>query len=274
MMELFSLENHFYHGSVRRYVALFGNIFSNIHIKRKSSDETREDVIKVPIRYGAGNMYLKVAQDATRETNQISKILPAMSYQIDNIYKDINRKTNPMNRIQNATYKSNLSGGETRQFQLNRIPYNFIFELVIRAKNTDDILQIVEQIIPSFDGNLSVSISDTTGVLTEQDIIISLQEITMEDNYSDEMQSRLIEWKITFELKGHLYKRTQTGLIIREIDLMAGPSIDDMTLIETISEQIPLQDEQVINSAFTALMGSIPSTPVKKITRTKKKKVE
>jgi hypothetical protein len=214
---LFGENNYFYHASVRRYVSLFGTLFTDIFIKRKSDDGTKEETIKVPIKYGNGNMYLKVAQDQTRDTKQIARTLPAIAFELENLYKDVSRKTNPMNRIQNV----NLDANGTRDWQFNRIPYNFLFALTIRTKNTDDMLQIVEQIVPAFDGNLSVSIMDTTGVIVEQDIIISLEEISIQDNFDDEMQSRLIEYKITFELRGYLYKRTQNSLTLKEVDIQA-----------------------------------------------------
>lgn len=271
-MQLFGLDNYFYHGSVRRYVALFGSLFTDLHIKRVATDGSgKEEVIKVPIRYGNGNMYLKVPQDGSRETKTVGRVLPAMAFQLDNIYKDVNRKTNPMNRIQHPTFVNDPTGPETRQFQLNRVPYNFIFDLEVRTKNSDDMLQIVEQIIPAFDGNLSVTIEDTTGLPLEQDIIIVLNEVSMEDNFDEEMQSRLVEWKLTFEVKGHLYKRTQSGLIIKEVDLYSGNTIENMTLLEIVNEQGDIQDEQNILSKLTQAMAVLPASPVKKVTRRKRK---
>lgn len=236
---IFGLDNFFYHASVRRYVALFGTIFSDIYIQRTSADGTKQDTIKIPIQYAAGNMYLKASQDPElREQKQISRILPAMAFNLENIYKDVSRKTNPMNRIVNTT----LDSSGQKQFQFNRIPYNFLFDLTIRTKNMDDMLQIVEQVIPAFDGNLSVTIQDTTGVAVDQDIIISVEEIDMKDDYDEEMQTRLIEYKITFELKGYLYKRTQNSLVIREIDIQKA-LWPDAYVIETdaVTDQTPIQ---------------------------------
>lgn len=254
-MELFGRDKHFYHGSVRRYVALFGSLFSNLYIVRES--ETKEEYIKVPIRYGTGNMYLKVPQDKSRENQQISRVLPAMAFELENIYKDVNRKTNPMNRIQASTFMAHADM-DTKAFQFNRVPYNFIFKLMIRTKNSDDMMQIAEQIIPAFDGNLSVTIADTTGVDVEQDIIISIQELDIEDNYDNEMQSRLVEWTITFEVRGFLYKRTLVSPIIREIDLQEIDGWGNVVSSETIDDQGDIQDEQLILSDFTQILESLP----------------
>lgn len=240
---IFGLDQYFYHASVRRYVALFGTIFSDLYIKRTSGDGNSEDTIKVPIQYASGNMYLKAAQSVQiRENKQISRILPSMAYSLQNIYKDISRKTNPMNRLKGASFDAN----NQKQFQYNRIPYNLLFDLIIRTKNTDDMLQLVEQIVPAFDGNLSVTIQDSTGVEVEQDIVISLEEISMSDDFDEEMQARLIEYKITFELKGYLYKRTQTGLVVKDIDLQFA-SMDDPSIVydgESYTEKYPIQAEQ------------------------------
>jgi hypothetical protein len=267
MNNLFGLDRHFYNGSIRRYVALFGSIFEEIYIKRKSDDGTREDTVKVPIRYGPGNMYLKVPQDEGREVTKHSRILPAMGFKLDNMFKDVSRKTNPMNRINQAGFDENGKRG----VQFNRIPYNFIFELLIRTKNSDDMLQIVEQIVPAFDGNLSATIQDVNSVSIEQDIIITLQEISMEDNFEDEMQGRIIEYKITFELKGFLYKNTNSVYVVKEVDILGAFDSGSDIEPEIIIDNGPITDQQDITSDLNDVMNSIPTTPVKKVGRGKRK---
>jgi hypothetical protein len=259
MNKIFGSENYFYHASVRRYINLFGSLFTDLQIKRKSDDGKKEDTITVPIRYGVGNMYMKAPQTVEgRELKQVSRVLPAMAFKLDNLYKDVNRKTNSMNRIKHPTF--DVDSGT--KFQFNRVPYNFIFELIIRTKNSDDMMQIVEQIIPAFDGNLSVTIEDTTGVPVEQDIIISIDEVAMEDNFDDEMQSRLLEYKITFELRGFLYKRTQNSLVVKEIDLQVGYADDAMLDVFTVDDQYPITEEQNVLSKLTEVMGGMPSIDV------------
>ena len=161
-----------------------------------------------------------------------------------------------MNRLVNVTYDA--SGN--RNWQFNRIPYNFLFALTIRTKNTDDMLQIVEQIVPAFDGNLSVTIEDTTGIEIEQDIIISLEEIAIEDNFDDEMQSRLIEYKITFELRGFLYKKPQSTMILKEVDIQTALSDTGFVLNTDIINTSDISDQQNILSKMTATVDVIPST--------------
>lgn len=267
-MQLFGIDNYFYHGSIRRYIALFGSIFTDIHIKRQSADGKKEEVIKVPVKYGNGYMYMKAPQDNSREEKKVGRILPAIAFEMTTMYKDIARKTNPMNRLMGSTY--NADG--KKEFQLNRIPYNFMFEMMVRTKNSEDMIQIVEQIVPVFDGNLSVTIQDTTGVDLEQDIIIVMDEIETTDNYDDEMQSRLLEWKVTFELKGYLYKRTQSHYVVKEVDIIGliGDEDDGNPLI--VTDQDPITGTQDVLSSFMDAMDILPETsvdpaPVRKRTR-------
>lgn len=267
MAQIFGLENYFYHGSIKRYVTLFGSIFSDIHIKRIADDGSKEEVIKIPIRYGHGNMYMKVAQDETRETAKHSRVLPAMAFELDDFSKDTHRKTNPMNRL---TTKAADSEGK-KDFQLNRIPYNFEFILRIRTKNTDDMMQIAEQIIPAFDGNLSITVEDNNGVNIEQDIIVSIGDMRMEDNFDDGMKVRLIEWIIKFELKGYLYKRTQSAYVIKEIDIIGQVGEDVDSVIEKITRQDPIQDKQNILSSMTSMVDDTPTTPIKATRRRTRK---
>lgn len=266
-MNLFGRENHYYHASIRRYVALFGSLFTDLYIKRTAEDGSKEEFVKVPIKYGVGNMYVKVDQDVnTREDNKVARILPAMAFELSSIYKDVSRKTNPMIRIQETIYDADGK----KKFQFNRIPYTLVFDLMIRTKNVDDMLQIAEQIIPAFDGNLSVTLTDSAGLAIEQDIVIKLEEIETEDNYDDEMKSRLVEWTITFEMKGYLHKKTIEDYIIKEVDIT--DSVGGEPVIVTNN---PIKDTMSVATTMKSVLEGLTGTePVLKTRKNRKKKVE
>jgi hypothetical protein len=248
MTSFFGIDNFFYNGALRKYVGIFGSIFSDMYIQRTSDDGKKVDTIKVPIKYGNGNMYLKVAQDGSRETTKVSRILPGMAFELDTLYKDVERKTSPNNIINQVGYDSD----GTRHYQFNRIPYNIIFTLKIHTKNIDDMLQILEQIAPVFDGNLSITLEDTqNNVNNNQNIILKMDEIKIVDNYEEEMKSRLIECDISFEMKAFLYKRTMTAHVIKEVDIYHALSEFDVITPSTpidlvVNDQYPLTGKQLI----------------------------
>lgn len=246
-MKIFGEENYFYHGSIRRYIGLFGSLFTNIVVKRSEDAE----YIKVPIKYSNGNRYANVDQGDNREATRISRIVPAMSFTLKTFYKDISRKTNAINRISHSSFDADGKKG----FMYNFVPYNFIFELAILTKNIEDMLQIVEQIVPAFDPNITVTIEDIDNTLVdiEKNIAINLQEIDTDDNY-DEDNKRMIHYRLTFELKGFLYKRVNKAYVIKEALLLGYFSDFDIEgrapiLIDQIYEQPPIQDEQYSNSS-------------------------
>lgn len=41
----------YFHDSIRKYVAVFGTLFNDIHILRKEADDSTNAILKVPISY-------------------------------------------------------------------------------------------------------------------------------------------------------------------------------------------------------------------------------
>ena len=61
------------------------------------------------------------------------------------------------------------------------VPYNMDFELVVMAKNSDDALQIVEQILPFFQPDYTITLNDNTAMGTTRDVPIILNNVQYED---------------------------------------------------------------------------------------------
>lgn len=230
-MDMFGKDNYFYHGSIRRYIVIFGSLFNDMYIKRKNESGNREEMIKVPLRFGKGNIYEKVEQDSeSRETKKIRQIVPVMTFRMSDFTRDDSRKTNKWQKLKHTQ----TNGDGTINYQLNRIPYNFTFELALRTKNEDDALQIVEQITSVFNPSINVIMSDISGleIDSEQTINIQLDDVQPDDNFEDYEESRHIEWTLNFTLKGYIYCRTQEAYVIKEVSLI-GSFAEDMSLENT-----------------------------------------
>ena len=72
------------------------------------------------------------------------------------------------------------------------VPYNMDFELSIMAKVNDDMLQIVEQILPYFQPSYNVTIEIVERIKEKRDIPIVLENITMQDDYTGDFTSRRV----------------------------------------------------------------------------------
>ena len=132
--------NHFYHATIRRFVSVFGTLFNNISVVRKDSQGNVKSIVRVPLAYGPKEKFLvRIDEQPDLSTPNVAIKLPRMSFEILNIAYDTQSKLNRNNKIliDNKIYYTYS-------------PYNISINLSIMAKNQDDALQIIEQIIPYF----------------------------------------------------------------------------------------------------------------------------
>ena len=147
---------HFYHQTIRKVVVAFGSIFNDIYISRLDNSNTEVERIKVPIGYGPQQKFIRrlsrIGTDFDANKVKIESYLPRLSFEISTLSYDPNRKLNTLNRT--ISYK-NASTIKTRY---EKVPYNMDLSLGIMTKNTEDALQIIEQILPYFQPEYTISI--------------------------------------------------------------------------------------------------------------------
>lgn len=208
---------YFYHQRIRNSVALFGRLFSDIYVMRKNGDNDGISTVKVPLSYAPRRKYIERLlenPDLTKDT-QVAIKLPRMSFEITNIAYDAARqlaKTSNFNKV-----GSNVN--QRAKFYAP-IPYNIDFQLNIYAKTQDDALQIVEQIIPYFSPQYSITIKPLANYPDiKDDIPITIQSITFTDDYEGAMEARrTIIYTLDFEMKINFYGPTAESKIIRTVD--------------------------------------------------------
>jgi hypothetical protein len=91
--------------------------------------------------------------------------------------------------------------------------------LSIYAKSQDDGLQVVEQILPYFTPQYTVSVKPFSDIpsLTE-DMPITIQSVSLEDNYEGAIgDRRTIVYTLDFEVKMNLHGPVNEGKIIRDV---------------------------------------------------------
>jgi len=210
---------HFYHGSIRRYTVLMGSLFDGMTIRRKAG--TKSELVPVPVSYSSGQAYLKYTGERdSREKDipRVSKILPALVFSLTSFSFDPMRKQNSRERIQNTVNKGD---GSVTSYVFGRVPYDFEYEVAVKTKNMDDMLQIVEQIIPYFDPSLVIKMDDlpATDLDAHQDIRIEMTNVQIDDIYEGDMEDhRMVECTMNFILHGFLYKRVLSGASIEKLN--------------------------------------------------------
>jgi len=211
----------FYFATTRRIVSAFGTVFNNISIVRTDANGNEVQTIKVPLSYGPKHKWLRAIQEQAQrrqiggKTN-IRMLLPRMSFEMTGMEYDASRKLTTM--ISNTDKILQPQELTSMLKQLNPIPYKFNFALNIMSKNLDDGLQIIEQILPYFTPNLSVTLKDIPQLGITRDLQIIYKSITHEDSYDGELATtRMITWKLEFTVLGHLYPPITDAKIIKKV---------------------------------------------------------
>lgn len=194
----------FYHASTRKYVAAFGTLFNNIYVDRQNPNGTIQKRIKVPISYGPKEKFLRrfTEDPLTQDKTKVSITLPRIAFELLAVSYAADRKQNTMNRRVARDPDSNSS----LIFRYERVPFDYEFQLNVMGKSQDDVMRIVEQILPFFTPDYTMTVKMLPQLDENVDLPIVLTSVTPQDTYEGDMQSRrAIIWTLTFVMKAFLY---------------------------------------------------------------------
>ncbi len=208
------LRQHFYHQHIRKAIIAFGTIFNQLTVKRFNSDQEVVQSVRVPLSYSPKNKFLaRIAEVPSTTTQAAAIILPRMGFEITGLQYNPARKINLLTK--NVAVGQGDDPNKLRA-QFTSTPYDMNVSLYIMAKNQDDGLQIIEQIIPFFNPDFCVTVNDIPEMGIKRDLQIILDNISYEDNYEgDYLQRRSIIWTINFTLGLNLYGPVEQQNIIR-----------------------------------------------------------
>jgi hypothetical protein len=202
------------HDSLRKYIIVFGTVFNDIYINRLSSTGEVLQTLKVPLTYGPKDKVLSRLEQSPRLDNQVGIILPRISFEMTTLEYDSTRKLNTLNKL---TKQSTTAGTDDEvKYQYQPVPYDMQFEMNILVKNAEDGTRIVEQIVPYFTPDFTVSVNLVPEVDSARDIPIILNSISSQDQYEGSFeQRRALIWTLNFTLKGYLYGPTKKSKLIK-----------------------------------------------------------
>lgn len=210
---------HFYHKKFRKAVATFGTMFNNIYVIRTngSTGETLSQ-LKVPLTYAPKRKFLdRLTQQPNLDTDtQVAVKLPRMSFEITDIFYDPSRQLS-----KNNSYSQAGSSINVRNQFYSFVPYTIGFQLNIYTKIQDDALQIVEQILPTFNPQYTLTMKPFTDhPEIKEDVPITITGVSFVDDYEGTLeQRRTIVYTLTFEMKLNLYGQLADQAIIRKANI-------------------------------------------------------
>ena len=256
-----AIANYFYNETTRKYVALFGTIFNQLKITRKDNAGTTSQSMIVPLSYAPFQKVLaRLNQDADLLNSRRTAVrLPRMSFEITSITYDPARKIGSTLKMR----KENKAESESsRNFLYASVPYNLDFSLYIMTKYQEDATQLMEQILPFFTPDWTVS-AKMVPDLDPVDIPVILNSITTEDLYEGDFETRQsILYTLTFTVKGWYFGPEKKKKIIKFIeanihtDTAANTAIEERVIVkpglDTNGNPITLRGEEATATATIA----------------------
>ena len=210
------LGQQFYHETIRKIIIAFGTTFNNIQLVRKDNDDNITQTMKVPLAYGPQQKYLVRLNEDADLSKQVAITLPRIGFEIQNLSYDPTRK---LNRVQKFN-KLKTGKSNTLESQFMPVPYNLSIQLYVMAKQSDDALQIVEQILPFFQPDYTLTVNDMADMGIKRDVPIVLNSISYEDNYQGDFETRrALIYTLDFTAKFYLYGPVTSQGVIKTVQV-------------------------------------------------------
>jgi len=219
------LGNRFYNQSFRKLIIAFGQIFNNIVIQRTNSTGGVTARIKVPLAYAPKEKFLvRLDQQENLESREFATTLPRMGFEIKGLTYDASRK---LTRVQKYSKVKSGEDGQKMNYNYTPVPYNIAMNLYIFTATAEDGLQIVEQILPYFQPDYTVTINAVPDLNIKRDIPIVLGNITYEDSYDESFTNRrAVIYTISFTAKTYLFGPMNNQKVIKEVQTDIGTDTD------------------------------------------------
>ena len=208
--------NYFYNESMRRMTIGFGQIFNNIQIKRKNDAGKVIQTIRVPLAYGPKEKFLvRLDQQSSLNNREFAITLPRMGFEISSIAYDPTRK---LTRIQKFKQVKSGKEGKVLDFNYTPVPYNISYNLYSFTASAEAGLQIIEQILPFFQPDFTVTINAIPTLNIKRDIPIILNSVNYEDSYSGDFTTRrAVIYTLNFTAKTYLFGPSTSQKVIKTV---------------------------------------------------------
>ena len=219
----------FYHGSIRKYVTLFGTLFNDVRITREDSNGDQYQSLRVPIAYGPKEKVLARLDQDPNLNRKFAIQLPRMAFEMTNINYASERKLQTINRNR-AVDSTNAT---KQKYQYNPVPYDFMFSLYILSKNAEDGSRILEQILPFFTPEWTATVNLVPEMNIAMDIPVVLLDVVSQDIYEEGFTTRrTLMWTLNFILKGYIFGPVRKSGIIN----IANTNFYDASIVDNIDD--------------------------------------
>ena len=216
---------HFYNQSLRRLTIAFGQIFNNIVVQTKSSTGAVTKRMRVPLAYAPKEKFIqRLEQQANLDKGRtFAIVLPRMGFELKGLKYDATRKLNKMQK----TVRVRGTDSTVHNFNYSPVPYDISFNLYSFTATAENGLQIIEQILPYFAPDYTVTINAIPELNIKRDVPIVLDDVQYEDSYDGDFNKRrAVIYTLSFTAKTYLYGPMAQSKVIRKTQADLGTSTD------------------------------------------------
>jgi hypothetical protein len=206
---------HFYNQSLRRLTIAFGQIFNNVIVQTKSSTGAVTKRMRVPLAYAPKEKFIqRLEQQANLDKGRtFAIVLPRMGFELKGLSYDANRKLNKLQK----TVRVKSSDSTVHNFNYTPVPYDISFNLYSFTATAENGLQIIEQILPYFQPDYTVTINAIPELNIKRDVPIILNDVNYEDSYDGGYNTRrAVIYTLSFTAKTYLYGPMSQSKVIRK----------------------------------------------------------
>ena len=211
---------HFYNEGMRRLTIAFGQIFNKIVVQTKDANGSVVKRFTVPLAYAPKEKFIvRLTQQGDLTDKQFATVLPRMGFEISGIEYDPSRKLNKLQKFRKPKTDGSTSDQTNKMdFNYSPVPYNITYKLFIFTATAENGLQIVEQIVPYFQPDYTVTINMVPDLGIKRDVPIIIGDIQYEDSYDGNFETRrAVIYTMTFTAKTYLYGPATAGGIVRKV---------------------------------------------------------
>ncbi len=181
------LETPYKHNTIRKLIVAFGQLFSNIKIQRTNeTTQSVEQLIDVPISYGNKEKWYSRLKEEPNIDTRVLITLPRIGFEIVGMEYDARRKLNKFNQYRACSPTANGAFLST----YTPSPYMIDIQMFVMTKTLDDMFQIIEQIVPYFGPQYTLSINNVEEIGMTLDVPITLERVEFTDSYAGPMENR------------------------------------------------------------------------------------
>lgn len=193
------IHTYFYDAQLRAYMVQFIAIFNGLQVQTGYGECNEAQFISVPCVVGAKDRVVAALLAGNTQNRMFS--LPMMSVHLQSLAVAPERRKVQAYVDQRVTMKAGGVFPEdlTVVKRAMPVPYNATMELAIYASNTQQMHQILEQILVLFNPDLQIQKSDAPFDWTKL-TKVELTDISNEENYPSATDKRILQWTLLFEM--------------------------------------------------------------------------